>query len=232
MRASSIYVATDISPDGKTVLITSNAHNGYDNVGLLDIANQKIDWLTSDKWEINAGSFSPDGSTLTWAANVDGNTEIYVYDVAGKHAEALPLSAGVNSLGGNPITVFARRIEAALLPQRPDRSQRCLDLRPQDQAVAAGDALAGRRNPQRRHGRALPRPLSQPRRQVDHLGFRLRAQQHSAQREVPRHRVHPRRARPASSSTRSTVRFSTSSTRAISSSRPTSAAQPATARSS
>ena len=28
--------ATDISPDGKTVLITSDAHNGYDNVGLLD----------------------------------------------------------------------------------------------------------------------------------------------------------------------------------------------------
>ena len=28
------YFAADISPDGKTVLITSDAHNGYDNVGL------------------------------------------------------------------------------------------------------------------------------------------------------------------------------------------------------
>ncbi len=101
------YFASDLSPDGKTVLITSNAHNGYDNIGLLDIATQKIEWLTSDKWEINAGSFSPDGSVLTWAANVDGNTNLYVYDVAGKHGEALPLSAGVNSLGGNP-TPYSR----------------------------------------------------------------------------------------------------------------------------
>jgi len=101
------YFASDLSPDGKTVLITSNAHNGYDNIGLLDIATQKIEWLTSDKWEINAGSFSPDGSTLTWAANVDGNTAIYVYDLAGKHAEALPLNNGLNSLGGNP-TPYSR----------------------------------------------------------------------------------------------------------------------------
>ena len=96
------YSASDISPDGKTILITSNANNGYDNVGLLDIATRKIDWLTSDKWEIHAGAYSPDGGTVSWAANVDGNTNIYAYDTAGKHAELLPLSAGVNSLGGSP----------------------------------------------------------------------------------------------------------------------------------
>ena len=96
------YFVSDISPDGKTLLITSNAHNGYDNIGLLDIASQKIDWLTSDKWEISAGSFSPDGSTLTWAANVDGNTNLYLYTLATRNAEMLPLRAGVNDFGGNP----------------------------------------------------------------------------------------------------------------------------------
>ena len=96
------YFVSDISPDGKTLLITSNAHNGYDNIGLLDIASQKIDWLTSDKWEISAGSFSPDGSTLTWAANVDGNTNLYLYNLATRNAEMLPLRAGVNDFGGNP----------------------------------------------------------------------------------------------------------------------------------
>src|SRR5215472_3032781 len=35
------FFAADISPDGKTTLVTSNAHNGYDNVGLLEIATQK-----------------------------------------------------------------------------------------------------------------------------------------------------------------------------------------------
>ena len=43
------YEAEDISPDGKTILITSDAQNGHDNVGLLDIASKKIDWLTARK---------------------------------------------------------------------------------------------------------------------------------------------------------------------------------------
>jgi dipeptidyl aminopeptidase/acylaminoacyl peptidase len=95
------FSAADISPDGKTILITSNANNGYDNVGLLDIASKKIDWLTGDKWEIRGGAFSPDGATVSWAANVDGNTNLYVYDLATHKAEMLPVDAGVNSFAGN-----------------------------------------------------------------------------------------------------------------------------------
>ena len=47
-----LYSANDFSPDGKNLLITSNAANGYDNVGLVDIESKKISWLTKDKWEI------------------------------------------------------------------------------------------------------------------------------------------------------------------------------------
>ncbi len=35
------YSANDISPDGKHLLVTSNAANGYQNVGLLDISTKK-----------------------------------------------------------------------------------------------------------------------------------------------------------------------------------------------
>ncbi|MDR3749775.1 MAG: S9 family peptidase [Acidobacteriota bacterium] len=97
------YSADDLSPDGKTILLTSDAHNGYDNGGLLDIATKKIEWLTNDKWQIHAGTFSPDGKSLTWTANVDGDTNIYSYALASKRAEALPLKTGVNTLGGNPL---------------------------------------------------------------------------------------------------------------------------------
>src|ERR1039458_1442883 len=76
------YSANDISPDGKSVLITSNAANGYANAGLLDIASKKIRWLTQDKWEISGENFSPNGKFLTYNANVDGNTGIYLYDIA------------------------------------------------------------------------------------------------------------------------------------------------------
>ena len=97
-----IYEAADISPDSKTILITSDAANGYYNVGLIEIATKRIEWLTNDKWQIAAGTFSPDGKSLTWTADVDVNTYVYLYDIASKHAEQLPVKTGVNTLGGEP----------------------------------------------------------------------------------------------------------------------------------
>ena len=96
-----LYAANDFSPDGKSLLITSNAANGYENVGLLDLASKKINWLTQDKWEIDGGNFSPDGKRVTWTANVEGNINIYIYDLASKKTRPLPLPEGVNSLGGS-----------------------------------------------------------------------------------------------------------------------------------
>jgi dipeptidyl aminopeptidase/acylaminoacyl peptidase len=99
-QGEQLYSANDFSPDGKQVLITANAANGYDNVGLLDIASKKITWLTQDKWEISGGNFSPDGKSITWTANVDGNTDIYLHDLASGKTTSLPLPKGVNQLGG------------------------------------------------------------------------------------------------------------------------------------
>ncbi|MGO8986808.1 MAG: prolyl oligopeptidase family serine peptidase [Terriglobales bacterium] len=96
------YAANDVSPDGKNVLITSNAGDGYDNVGLLDITTKKIHWVTQDKWEISGESFSPNGKFLTYNANVDGCTDIYLYDTASGKARALPLPQGVNLAAGRP----------------------------------------------------------------------------------------------------------------------------------
>jgi dipeptidyl aminopeptidase/acylaminoacyl peptidase len=97
-----IFVANDVSPDGKYVLITSNAANGYDNAGLLDIATKKIHWLTQDKWEISGHNFSPDGKSLLYTANVEGSMDIYLYDMAAAKARALPLPPGLNWSSGNP----------------------------------------------------------------------------------------------------------------------------------
>ncbi|HMK21866.1 MAG TPA: S9 family peptidase [Terriglobales bacterium] len=107
-----VYSVDDFSPDGKILLITSNAANGYENVGLLDIASKKISWLTKDKWEINGGVFSPDGKKVTWTANVDGNTDIFVHDVATGRTTALPVSKGLNELAGkaSPFTRDGARL--------------------------------------------------------------------------------------------------------------------------
>ena len=99
-------------PDGMQVLVTSNAANSYSNIGLLTIgmkgaiaghlAPEKIQWLTKDKWEIHGGGFSPDGKSITFTANVDGNLEIYLHEIATGKSAALPIPKGVNEPSGGP----------------------------------------------------------------------------------------------------------------------------------
>src|SRR5271166_2508959 len=58
-----LYFANDFSPDGKTLLITSDAGNGVSNAGLVDVATKKLKWLTDGKWEVEGGYFSPIGKS-------------------------------------------------------------------------------------------------------------------------------------------------------------------------
>ena len=226
------FSASEWSPDNRHLLITGNAENGYDNVGLLDIATKKIDWLTRDKWEIEAGGFSPDGKTVTWTANVDGYSDIYFHDLAIKKTEALPLPKGWNGIAGAETAFTKDGSRLLYTPQRSQLSQRYLGLRRRLTQVATSHACPRRRTPQRRHGRALARALSQQRRQVDHLRARLRSQQHHPQRQVPGDRLHPRRPYLADRQQFQPHHPVHGSTRDTSSLRRTIAEAPATARNS
>ena len=104
-RGELLYSATAFSPDGRYLLITSNA-NGYDNAGLLEIATKKIDWLTDDKWSVQSGSFSPDGQRLTLVLNIDGNAQIVAYDIESRQKTTLSLPAGLNLPAGG-VTAFS-----------------------------------------------------------------------------------------------------------------------------
>jgi len=109
-----LYEANDVSrphPDGESVLLTSNAANGYQNAAVLDVSDKgasatgvlrpgKIRWVTQEKWEVSGGYFSPDGKSITWSANLDGNIDLYIHNLASAKTERLPLPEGVNSFGG------------------------------------------------------------------------------------------------------------------------------------
>jgi dipeptidyl aminopeptidase/acylaminoacyl peptidase len=95
-------VASDISPDGRTLLVTSNEKGGFDNVGLLDVASKKLTWVTDLKWEASSESFSPDGKWLTYTINEDGREDAYIAPVSGGSARKLALPEGFNSFAGRP----------------------------------------------------------------------------------------------------------------------------------
>jgi len=107
-----LYYANDVSPraipDGREILITSNAANGYFNVGVLDVSGKgvvkpgAIRWLTKDTWEIVGGEFSPDGKQVIFSANVDGNQDIYLTDPATAKSTQLAIAKGVNEPVGGP----------------------------------------------------------------------------------------------------------------------------------
>ena len=108
------YAANAISPrpipDATPVLVTSNAGNGYENLGIIDVGMkgaiaghlvpEKIRWMTQDKWETRGSNFSPDGSEIVFTANVEGNEDIYLRDLATGKTTALAISKGLNEPAG------------------------------------------------------------------------------------------------------------------------------------
>jgi dipeptidyl aminopeptidase/acylaminoacyl peptidase len=95
-------IASKVSPDGKTLLMTSNEKGGYQNVVLLDVASKKKRWVTDTQWEAQAGGFSPKGDTFTYILNSDGRATINFVDVKTLKASDRGIPAGLNTPGADP----------------------------------------------------------------------------------------------------------------------------------
>ena len=113
-EGKSLNTASSLSKDGRTLLITSNARSGYQNVALLDIASKKITWVTDTKWEASAGDFSPDGKRFTYAINADGRSDVYLGDAASTKSDKIPIAGGVNGFAASP-TSFSSSGDRLLL---------------------------------------------------------------------------------------------------------------------
>jgi dipeptidyl aminopeptidase/acylaminoacyl peptidase len=97
-----LMLASEVSPDGKTLLLTSNEKGGYANVALLDVASKKKRWVTDTQWEAHAGGFSPKGDTFTYILNADGRGTIYFADVKTMKPSDRGIPAGLNTPGAGP----------------------------------------------------------------------------------------------------------------------------------
>ena len=97
-----LFNASSLSPDGKTLLITSNQKNGFNNVALLEVASKQLTWATDTQWDASAGNFSPDGKTFTYLINEDGRIDAHLAERASMQAEKINFPAGLNYFAGNP----------------------------------------------------------------------------------------------------------------------------------
>jgi dipeptidyl aminopeptidase/acylaminoacyl peptidase len=92
--------ASDVSPDGRFLAITSNAQSEDTQAALYDIAAHKYVWLAPTPWEQGTASFSPDGRWLLFETNADGRTSLTLYDLKAGAARAVDLPPGVNGVAG------------------------------------------------------------------------------------------------------------------------------------
>lgn len=101
-QGKTLFTASSVSADGKTLLVTSNQKGGYQNVALLDIATKKLNWATDTQWEANSADFSPAGHSFTYTMNADGRSDIFLTNIASMKSEKLPLPGGLNTFSAAP----------------------------------------------------------------------------------------------------------------------------------
>ena len=119
-QGTQLFDGADVTPDGKTALISSNAQDGYFNVALLDIASKKLRWITKTRWDAHARSFSQDGKQFTYIVNEDGRTHAFVADTEKGTSKPLQMPEGVTDFVGNP-TTFSPDSTKVLLTHQSSR---------------------------------------------------------------------------------------------------------------
>ncbi len=121
-QGKTLFLAGGVSPDGKTILVTSNQKAGYQNVAILDVASTQLKWITDTQWEAQASDFSPNGKLATWVLNADGVNTTYLYDLSNGKSEAIAMPEGLTSPDGTP-TSFSPNGKSLLIShqssQRP-----------------------------------------------------------------------------------------------------------------
>jgi dipeptidyl aminopeptidase/acylaminoacyl peptidase len=101
-----VFFASSVSADGRTLLIASNQKGGYSNVALLDAATRQHSWVTDTRWDAQAGDFAPKGGRFTYIVNEDGRIRTYIGERGSSRSEPLNFPEGQTSPSGNP-TAFS-----------------------------------------------------------------------------------------------------------------------------
>jgi dipeptidyl aminopeptidase/acylaminoacyl peptidase len=88
----------DWSPDGRLIAFGSDA-TGYDRVGLFDMKENSVRWLSTGKHDETPIEFSQDGKMLLCSRNRDACIELLIYDMKPGEERLLNLPPGVSTGG-------------------------------------------------------------------------------------------------------------------------------------
>jgi dipeptidyl aminopeptidase/acylaminoacyl peptidase len=106
-KGKEVVSVSDVSPDGKTLLVSSNRKGGFDNVALFDLTSKQWRWVTATQWTARPGEFSPEGQTFTYGINADGRTTIFFADATTLKASDRGVPPGINNVAARPTAFTA-----------------------------------------------------------------------------------------------------------------------------
>ena len=112
---NALVTASDISPDGNMLAITSNKDSGQPHAGLLDLTSKTYRWLMATPWEQSSGSISPDGKTLLISNGVNGRTALSMVALATLDETPIVFSPGVDSEAANIERAFSPNSQQILM---------------------------------------------------------------------------------------------------------------------
>ena len=92
----------DVSNDGRTLLVTSDAKGGYENAALLDLATKKLRWLSDTQWSANADCFTPDVGSAVILLNADGRISTRFINLRTMQQTERGVPPGLNFPTGEP----------------------------------------------------------------------------------------------------------------------------------
>ncbi len=99
-KPDTLYIASDVSPDGKWIAVSTDEGTGQLHAGLYDPAAKNWKWLKPTPWEQTSSNFTRDGASLLFTINADTRSTLYKFDLATGAETALPIAPGVNFLAG------------------------------------------------------------------------------------------------------------------------------------
>jgi len=77
------YEGLSYSRDGKGVFMLTNKESEFNRLAYYDLASKKFNFITANiNWDIEAFSYTKDGSKIAFAANENGLSKLYIYTIA------------------------------------------------------------------------------------------------------------------------------------------------------
>ena len=92
----------DVSPDGGTLLLSSDAKGGYENVAVMKVGTKEVHWLTDTQWSAGAVSFTPDGGSAVYLLNADGRVSMRFVNLKTMAETERSVPAGMNRPAAEP----------------------------------------------------------------------------------------------------------------------------------